>query len=95
MFTCDVYVIACHVFPGSLTLREVRTAMWGARAEWYNLGLALGLPMETLEVIKGHAVSQYPQISDLPRIFEVAMSCKVSHLNAATTIKIIIISNSA
>ncbi len=50
-------VIACHVFPGSLKLREVSNALWSARARWFELGCVLGLPFETLEVIEGHAVS--------------------------------------
>ena len=50
-------VIACHVFPGSLTLGEARAALLGVRAEWYWLGRVLGLPLGTLHVIEGHAVS--------------------------------------
>ncbi len=49
-------VIACHVFPGSLTLREVRAALWSVRVRWFDLGLELGLPVGTLKVIEGHAV---------------------------------------
>ena len=56
---CCLDVIGCHVFPGSLTLGEVRAALWGARAEWYYLGVVLGLPYRTLEVIEGHAVSSH------------------------------------
>ncbi len=50
----------CNVFPGSYvyTLEEVRTALWSVRAEWYMLGIALGLPLGTLQVIEGHAISQ-------------------------------------
>ena len=50
-------VIACHVFPGSLTLGEVRAVLWDVRVNWFDLGLALGLPHRTIEVIEGHAVS--------------------------------------
>ncbi len=63
---CGVDVITCHVFPGTLTLIEMRTAVWGVRTKWFNLGIALGLPMETLEVIEGHVVFQYSQINDVP-----------------------------
>ena len=57
MYKCDVDVIACHVFPGSPTLEEVRSALWSARARWKSLGRVLGLPLGTLQVIEGHAVS--------------------------------------
>ena len=50
-------VIACNVFPGSLTLGEVSATLRSVRGLWYHLGLALNLPFETLEVIEGHAVS--------------------------------------
>ncbi len=50
-------VIACHVFPGSLTLGEARAALWDVRDRWHYLGSALGLPLGTLKVIEGHAVS--------------------------------------
>ncbi len=49
-------VIACHVFPGSLTLGEASNALWDARDEWFMLGRLLGLPLGTLHVIEGHAV---------------------------------------
>ncbi len=48
---------ACDVFPESLTLREVRSALWNARVQWESLGVELGLPMETLQVIEGYSVS--------------------------------------
>ena len=51
-------VLYLHVFPGFLTLREVRVAVWSVpHVKWKVLGLALGLPYSTLEVIEGHAVS--------------------------------------
>ena len=52
-------VLYLHVFPGSLTLREVRAALRSVRGRWLNLGLVLGLLLETLQVIEGHAVSQH------------------------------------
>ena len=68
---CANSLLTCHVFPGSLTLGEVRAALWGARYEWIDLGLALGIPHSTIQVIEGHAVSQYSQINDVPRLFKV------------------------
>ncbi len=48
-----VYVFIA--FPGSSTLQRARmeAALWGARAraKWFELGLALNLSEETLEVI--------------------------------------------
>ena len=60
-FTCINVVwmsllVMCF-YTGSLTLREASAALWGVRGRWLNLGLALGLPMETLEVIEGYVVS--------------------------------------
>ena len=43
--------------PGFLTLGEVRAALRSAHADWFDLGIMLDLPFETLEVIEGHAVS--------------------------------------
>ncbi len=48
-----------HVFPGSLTLVEMRAALWSARWMWMSLGVELDLPYKTLQVIEGHPVSQY------------------------------------
>ncbi len=45
------------MFPVPLELGKARDALWGARDEWYYLGRVLGLPMETLLVIEGHAVT--------------------------------------
>ena len=50
-------VLYLHVFPESLTLREARNALWNARDYWMSLGIALEIPIETLMVIEGHAVS--------------------------------------
>ncbi len=50
-------IIACHVFPGSLTLENSSTALSDARAKWIGLGVVLGLSYGTLEVIEGRAVS--------------------------------------
>ena len=47
--------IVRHAFIGSLTLREMKTALWDARAKWMSLGNVLSLPIETLQVIEGHA----------------------------------------
>ena len=33
-------------------LATIQVAVWEARAEWYNLGLQLGLPPSTLDVIQ-------------------------------------------
>ena len=33
-------------------LQKVRVATWVVRVDWHNVGLALGLPVDTLEVIK-------------------------------------------
>ena len=46
-----------HMFPGSLTLGEVTSAVWGVRGEWFELGRVLDLSYRTLTVIEGHAVS--------------------------------------
>ena len=46
-------VLYLHVFPGSLTLREVRAALRSARDDWMSLGVALDLSYRTLEVIEG------------------------------------------
>ena len=32
-------------------LASVLTAVWKGRSEWYNIGLLLGLPVETLDTI--------------------------------------------
>ncbi|XP_064385940.1 uncharacterized protein LOC135334611 isoform X5 [Halichondria panicea] len=45
---------------GSLTLREVRTALWSARAKWMSLGLVLGLPVGTLEAIQEANLTNMP-----------------------------------
>ena len=50
-------VVYLHVFPESLTLREVTDALWSARYKWKSLGRVLGLQSSTIEVIEGHAVS--------------------------------------
>ncbi len=44
------------MFPGSLTLRNVKVAVWDFRAKWYTLGIELGLPGEKLQVIEGRTV---------------------------------------
>ena len=49
-------VVMCF-YAGSLTLGEARAVLWDVRVNWFNLGLALGLPHRTLQVIEGHAVS--------------------------------------
>ena len=52
-----LHILYLLVYPGSLTLREVRGALWSARDRWYIMGYVLGLPRQTLQVIEGHAVS--------------------------------------
>ena len=54
-----------HVFPGSPTLEAARADLWRVRAEWFNLGYALLLPMETLEVIQIKAYSSYSTLYTL------------------------------
>ena len=45
------------LLPRSLTLTVISTVLQRVRAKWFELGVALGLPDETLQVIEGHAVS--------------------------------------
>ncbi len=46
------------MFPGSpLILGEACVALYVARDKWFDMGVELGLPLRTLEVIEGHAVS--------------------------------------
>ena len=36
------------------SIQEVQTALWSARAKWFNMGLFFGVEHGTLEVIRGH-----------------------------------------
>ena len=53
------FILYLRVFPGSLTLVMMRTALWDSRSKWFDVGLELDLPYRTLQVIEGHTVSQH------------------------------------
>ncbi len=52
---CLIFTLL-HVFPGSLTLGEVRAALWSACTKWFYLGIKLEIPYKALEVIEKHIV---------------------------------------
>ena len=51
-------LILCYVSVGSLSINDfdvVLEAIWDARVEWFNLGLALGISITDMQAIKQEA----------------------------------------
>ena len=54
----SMILILCYVSVGSLSINDfdvVLEAIWDARVEWFNLGLALGISITDMQVIKEEA----------------------------------------
>ena len=52
MYTCGILIFPFPDTLGSSDLRCVRSAIYSVRHKWYDIGLELDIPFQTLNVIK-------------------------------------------